>query len=248
MCHGSHAGCEVAVQVERQFHRLFQCLEKWEGIIGGHEPGHVFDTDTVSTHCLQFFSLGDVVVQVVYIATHTGLSHRIADASLEVLAGFFYAFDNGFKIAVIIQGIKGPEYIHAVSSCPLHKGLGNIICIIAVSHKVLGAEQHGKRGFGGIFFKCPDPFPGIFIQKAVHGVKSGATPGFKGPETNFIHQLGNRDHVLGSAPGGKEGLVAVTQGQIHNLDRVFGYWPVLVVIYLGVFYADVDVHCCLPVN
>ena len=61
-----------------------------------------------------------------------------------MLVGFFYAFDNGFEIAVIIQGVKGSEYIHAVGSSPINKGFGNIIGVIAVADKILGPGNMGR--------------------------------------------------------------------------------------------------------
>ena len=240
--HGRHAGGKMAVKVNGRFHVCLERLDKFVGIIGREQAGHVFHADTVGAHCLQGLGLINVIVDVVDIAAHARLCHGVTDAPLKMLARGLDGRHHGFEIPVVVQSIEGPEYVHAVCRRPFHERLGNVIGIIPVAHKVLTAKQHGKRRFLEIPLQRPDPLPWIFIQKAVHGIEGRAAPGFNGPEADLVHHFRNGNHILGSPPGGEQGLVSVTQGQIFNLDGVFRFWPVLAVVHLCHFNLGMVTH------
>jgi hypothetical protein len=123
------------------------------------------------------------------------------------------------------------------------KGVGHVVGIVAVAHQVLGAQQHGEGGLFEVALQGADPLPGIFVEKAVHGVEGGAAPGFHGPEPHLIHQFGHGDHVLGAAAGGEQALVAVAEAQIHDLHRIFRFRPVNIVIHAGHLDLIVITHC-----
>jgi len=201
--HGRHTGCKMTVQMNGGLDRCFEGLDDFIGIIRGNQAGHVLDTDAVGSHCLQVFGLLNIIFEIVNLTTHTGLCHGVADTPLKMFAAFLYHGNNGFKITIIVQGIKCPEDIHTVCSGPLHKGPGQIIRIISISHQILGPQQHGERCFLHVAFQGADSFPGILIQKAVHGIKGCPTPGFNSPESHFVHHLGHRNHVFGSSASGK---------------------------------------------
>ena len=57
-------------------------------------------------------------------------------------AAFLDHRHNGFKVTIVIQGIKGSENIHAVVRRLFNKKFGHIIGIISVPHKVLAPQQH----------------------------------------------------------------------------------------------------------
>jgi len=143
--------------------RGLESLDDFIGIIGGDQAGHVFDTDAVGAHCLQVFGFLNIIVYIIDFTTHTGFCHGVADTPLKMFAAFFYHGDDCFKVAVIVQGIKGPEDIHTVGGGPLHESPGQIVCIIPISHQVLGPQQHGKRGFLHIAFQGANSLPGILI-------------------------------------------------------------------------------------
>ena len=221
---------------------VLQGLDDRIGVIGGDQAGHVLDADTVGTHGFELFGLVDVVVQVVDLAAQSRFGHGVADAALEVLAVLLDLGNDGLEVAVVVQGVEGPEDVHAVFAGALHEGLGHVIGVVAVAHQVLGPQQHGKGGLFEVAFQGADAFPGIFVQKAVHGVEGGAAPGFDGPEAHLVHQFGHRDHVLGAPAGGKQALVTVTQAQIHDLHRVFRLGPLHIVVHLGHFDLIVITH------
>ena len=127
--------------------RLLQGLDQLIGIIGRDQTGHVLDADAVRAHGLQVLGLVDVVVEVVDLAAHARFGHGVADAALKMLAAGLDGRHHGFKVAVVVQGVEGPEDIHAVGRRALHEGLGHIVGVVAVAHQVLAAQQHGETGF-----------------------------------------------------------------------------------------------------
>ena len=92
----------MAVQMNGYVGGLFKGCNKIESIVGCEEAGHIFNADTVCSHCSQFFCLGGVVVQSIDFSAHSRFCHGVTDAALEMFPGFFYTFDDSFKIAVII--------------------------------------------------------------------------------------------------------------------------------------------------
>ena len=124
------------------------------------------------------------------------------------------------KIPEIIERIKNPEHIHAGLAGLIHKKSGHVVCVVAITHKVLAPEQHGKRGFLDVFLQSPDAVKGVLAQKPVHGIKGGATPHFHGPEPHTVHFFSYGQHVLGSHPGRQQRLVSIPKRIILNFDRV----------------------------
>ncbi len=142
MAHGRHARCEMTVQVDRRFDILLQGLDNGIGVIGRYQPGHILDTDAVGAHGLEVFGLVDIIVDVINLSAHPRFGHGITDTALKVFAALLDDRNHRFKIAVVIEGIKGPENIHPVSGGPVDKGPGNIIGVVPVPHQVLRPEQH----------------------------------------------------------------------------------------------------------
>ena len=242
VAHGRHARSEVAVQVDGQLDRRFEGLDHGIGVVGGDQAGHVLDADGVGAHGLQVLGLVDIVVQVVDLAAQTRFGHGVADAALEVLAVLLDLGHHGLEIAVVVEGVEGAEDVHAVFAGAVHEGVGHVVGVVAVAHQVLGPQQHGEGGLLEVALQGADALPGIFVEKAVHGVEGGAAPGLHGPEAHLVHQFGHRDHVLGAPAGGEQALVAVAQAQIHDLHRVFRLGPLHIVVHLGHFDLIVVTH------
>jgi hypothetical protein len=224
-------------------HVLFERLDDCIGIVRGDETGHVLDADTVGAHGFQVFALVDIVIQVIHLAAQARFGHGVADAALEVLAVLLDLGHDGLEVAVVVEGVEGAEDVHAVFTGAVHEGVGHVVGVVAVAHQVLGPQQHGEGGLLEIAFQGADAFPGIFVEKAVHGVEGGAAPGLDGPEAHLVHQFGHRDHVFGAAAGGKQALVAVAQAQIHYFHRIFRLRPVHIVIHVGHLDLIVVTHC-----
>ncbi|VTR68666.1 hypothetical protein DESC_720044 [Desulfosarcina cetonica] len=242
MTHGAHAGSKVAVQVNGCLDRGLEGLDQIIGVVGGDQAGHVLDADAVGAHGLQFLGLIDIIVQIVHFAAQARFGHGVADAALKVLAVRLDLGNDGLEIAVVVEGVEGPKDIHAVLAGTIHERIGHVIGVVAIAHQVLGAQQHGERGFLEVALQGADAFPGILVEKTVHGVEGGTPPGFHGPVAHLVHQLGHGDHVLGAPAGGKEALVAVAEAQIHDLHRVFRRRPVHIVVHCGHFDLIVITH------
>ena len=150
----------------------------------------------------------------------------------------FILFDylySSLKIPEIIKSIEHTKNIDPVIASSLNECFHNVIGIIAVTYNILTPEQHRERSFLNIFFKCSDPFPGIFIQESVHCIKSSSTPYFHGIESNFIHPLSHWQHVFCPATGSKNTLMSIAETKILYLDRVFCFWPIWIIIHLRHF-------------
>ena len=236
----------MAVQMDRNRHRCFQRLDHLIHIVRRDHAGHVLDTDRVGTHVDQFLGLADVVIEAVNIAAHAWLGHRVAHATLEMLAALLDLPDDRFEVAIVVQRIEGTEDIHAVFSGAVNEGGSHVVGVVAVAHQILGTQQHGKRRLLGIALERTQTLPRIFVQETVHGVERGTTPGFQRPETDFIHHFGNRDHVLGTPTRCEQGLVSIAQGKIHDLHRIGGFWTVAGVIHCGHYY--VITHFLAPLR
>ena len=142
----------MTVQMYRGLDRCFKSLDNGIRIIRGYQTGHILNTDTVCAHGLQVLALLDIILQVIYFSAHARLGHGIADTALKMFTALLDDRYHRLEITIIVQGIKGPENIHAVGGGPVHKGPGHIIGIIAVSYQVLRSKQHGKRSFFHIPF------------------------------------------------------------------------------------------------
>ena len=242
MRHRRHAGGKVAVQMNRRFHGRLQRLDDRIRVIRSDQAGHIFDADAVRSHSLKLFCLFHIIFKVINFAAQPRFGQGVADTALEMLAAFLDHRNDSLKIAVVVQRIKCPEDIQTVCRGSLHKGAGKVIRIVPVSDQVLCPEKHGKRGFRGISLQCPESFPGILIQKAVHGVKGCTAPCFQCPEADFVHHFGHRNHILGPSPCGKKRLMSVTKGQVFYFDRVCRLWPVVAVVHARHFYLVVITH------
>ncbi len=153
----------MAVQVNRRFDGRLQRFDQIIGIIWRQQAGHVFDANAVRSHLFKIFGLVDVIVDVVNLSAHSRLGHGIANAALEMFAVFFDYRHHGFKVAVIIEGIKCSEYVHPILTGSFNKGLGDIIGIVAIAHQVLSPQQHRKRCLFDVTLQGTNAFPGVFI-------------------------------------------------------------------------------------
>ena len=241
MAHGSHARGEMAVQVNRSFAHFLDRLDNGVGVVGSDQTGHVLDTDGVGAHGVQSLGAVHVVLQIIDIPAKTRLGQGVADAALEVLAGLLDAFDNGLEVAIVVEGVEGTEDVHTVLGSALNKGQSGIVGIVAVADQVLGAQQHGERGLLDVALQGAQALPRVLVEEAVHGVEGGAAPSLQGPEADFVHHLGYRDHVLGAATGSKQGLVPIAEAKVHHLDRILCFGPVAGILHGGHFH--LVAHC-----
>jgi hypothetical protein len=64
-------------------------------------------------------------------------------------------------------------------------------------------------GFLASLFQLAQAHPRVFTEKADAGIKGGAAPAFQRPVANVVERGANRQHVIKSQAGGKQGLVGV---------------------------------------
>jgi hypothetical protein len=222
---------------------LFERLDDGIGIVRGDQTGHVLDADTVGAHGLQVFGLVDIVIQVVHLAAQARFGHGVADAALEVLAVLLDLGHDGLEVAVVVEGVEGAEDVHAVFAGAVHEGVGHVVGVVAVAHQVLGPQQHGKGGLLEIAFQGADAFPGIFVEKAVHGVEGGAAPGLHGPEAHLIHH--SATGIMSSVRPRVANRLWWPSRRLRSIDfhRIFRLRPVHIVIHVGHLDLIVVTHC-----
>jgi len=215
-----HAGGEMAVKVNGNLDVGFQGFDQVVGIVRGDESGHVLDTDGVSAHVLELLGLLDIIIKVVHRATHAAQGQGVADGALEVLAELLDGFEHRFKIAEIVQRIKGPEHINPIDCSTLDEGLREIVRVIPVAYTILPTEQHHHGGLGQELLEFADAHPRVFVQEAMHGVEGCSPPNLHRPIPHLVHLLGDGQEVLASAAGGEKRLMTITHGQVTNFNRI----------------------------
>jgi len=135
-----------------------------------------------------------------------------------VFAGLLHRAHRRFQITRIVQGIEHTEDIDARARSQIDKGLDHVVGVVPVTEQVLTTQKHLLTGMRHCGLELAQAFPRIFVQEADTGIECGATPRFKGPEPDPVHAAGDWKHVCRLHSGGKEGLVAVPQGQVGYLD------------------------------
>ena len=218
--HGSHARCVVGMQLYRYLQLPLEGLDKRVGVLGSHQAGHVLDTQAVRPHLLKGDRLLDEVVQVVNIPAHPGLNEGIAQAELGMFAAFLDGHQGCFKVALVVQGVKYAEDVHAGFGGVMDKGGDDIISVVAVADQVLPPQQHLKGGVRRQLLYFAQPLPGVFVQKTGGYVKGGPAPDLQGIKTGLVHLRRYGQHVLGAHAGGQQGLMPVAQGDIGYLEPV----------------------------
>ena len=112
-----------------------------------------------------------------------------------MFTGFFSSFCSTFKIAGIITCIKNTENVDTVLCGTFNKLVYNIICIVAVTKKVLTAQQHHNLCIWHSCMKLTQTFPWIFVQEADTAVISCSAPCFCCKISNFVNFRSDWKHV-----------------------------------------------------
>lgn len=58
------------------------------------------------------------------------------------------------------------------------------------------------------------------VKETQAGVKCGATPSLNGPIANLVHLGKDGQHIANLHTGGPEGLLTVTDGGVHDVQRL----------------------------
>ena len=184
--HGGHPAGVVGMEVNGDLDHLLEFGDELGDVEGCHDPGHVFETERVGAHGLDFFGFGKVVLEVEHLAAHPSVRQRVADGPLEVLPIGFDPLHHGLKVTEVVDCVKNSEDIHPRFRSLVHEKTSHIIGIVPVAHQVLTPEEHGERGFLDVLLQGLDSLKGVFPQKAVQLASGGRTvqPGWDG-ETAF---------------------------------------------------------------
>ena len=202
------------MKIDGKRSRGLECADQLLGFIGNEEACHILDADGVGAHVLDI--LGNVHPVLLVISGTDG----VGQSDLGVAALFLAGFDRSLKVAKIVQAVKDTDDVDAVGNGFLHEILDNIVCIVAVSQKVLATEQHLKFSLLKAGFKLAKSLPRIFLEEAEAGIKSRAAPALNSVVADLVHLVDDGQHNLSGHTGRDQGLVRVTQDGLCDLDRL----------------------------
>jgi hypothetical protein len=168
------------------------------------QAGHVLDADRVAAHVLELFGHVDPEVDVVHRA------QRIGQRTLGVLADGDGGLDRGFDIAHIVHRVEDAEHVHAVVGAARDELFDHVVGVVAVTERVLAAQQHLHRRVRHRRLELAQSLPGIFAEVANAGVEGGAAPGFERPEADLVEFFRDRQHVFDAHPRRQQRLGGIT--------------------------------------
>ncbi len=194
--HRSHPRRVVGVHVHENIGiGLLEGAHQLVGVVGIEKPGHVFDADALDPHLHQ----PSGILQERGYAVHGTLG--VADGPLRPLAVGQHRGDGLRHVAWVVEGIEHPEHVDACLRRQPHELPQHIVGVVAVAHHVLAAKEHLQPRVGHGGFECTHPLPGIFVEKAHHGVERSSTPHLERPVARPVELLGYGQHVFGTHAG-----------------------------------------------
>ena len=116
---------------------------------------------------------------------------READGSRGVSSVSESLVNRRLDVSYIVERVEYSDYINAVFNALFDKKTHHIVGIVLVTEKILASQKHLELRIGAGFPDFAEPFPGIFVEIAEAGVKSGAAPAFQGIVTGLVKSLEN---------------------------------------------------------
>ena len=120
----------------------------------------------------------------------------------------------------VVQRVENAENVDPDRACPVDECPGDVVGVVAIPHEVLTSQEHRKGCLFDVAFENAGPFPGILAQETVHRVKGRPAPHLHGPEPDLVHCLGDGDHVLRRHPRCIDGLVAIPERVVLDLEGI----------------------------
>ena len=155
--HGSHAGCIMAVELNRNLHSLFQRLDQLCCRIRKQKTCHILDTDRVRSHFLNLFCNISPILKRIRVA------NRVRQRHLRMSFFLIGCLYRCLQVAQIVHTVKNTDNIDAVGNRLLHKILYHIVSIRTVSENILSAEQHLQLCIFHLITDLSQSVPWIFF-------------------------------------------------------------------------------------
>ena len=214
--HVAGAGGVVGVEVNGHGHGFLEPLDEGIGIQRQEEIGHVLDADDVRTHLLQLLGQLDEVRLVV------DGGDGVAHGSFHHAAVLFGGADGLLQVAHVVEGVEDADDVDAVFNGLAAEGIHHVVGVVLVAQDILSPEEHLKLGVGQSLAQCPQPLPGVLVQKAHARVEGGAAPALQGPVADGVQDLAGREHILQSHAGGRLRLVGVPEDGVCDIQGFVG--------------------------
>ena len=200
----------MGMQMYGHAHLLLDALYQRIRIIGQQKVGHILNADIVRAHLLHLAGQIHKIIQRVHGAG------SIAYGAFGNAAVFLAGFDRLLQIAQIVQRVKYPDNVYAVLYGLFNKHVYNVVRVMLITQNILSPEKHLQLGVGHCLFKRAQAVPGILVQKAQAGVKSSASPAFKGIISHAVQHGRGGQHLVQAHARSRLGLVRVPQYSIGN--------------------------------
>ena len=171
------------MQLNGNVHCLFQRLNQIIGAVRGQQTGHILNADRVCTCVLQLLRVMTVVFRVKH---RTG---GVRNCSLYMTAVFLGCVNGSLQITHVVECVKNTQNINTVINTLLYKVIHQLVGIMPIAQHILPAEEHLQLRIGALFADQAQSVPGILIQKAQAGVKSGTAPALQRMITDLVHLL-----------------------------------------------------------
>ncbi|MBT9159987.1 MAG: hypothetical protein DDT26_01260 [Dehalococcoidia bacterium] len=141
------------------------------------------------------------------------------------LAVLLDGFRGTLVVALVIHRIEDAKDIDAYLYGLFHKGVHQVIRVVAISNQILTSQEHRQRRVRHEPLQGARSLPRVFTQETVGHIECGATPDLHAVETALIHFLGHPFHIRGAHARRQGGLMAIAKGSIAYLNRILRSWP-----------------------
>lgn len=126
----------------------------------------------------------------------------------------------------VVEGIKHPEDIQSILHRLLAEVVNRVVGVASVPNAVSTSNKSLQGDIRDKLPQRPQPLPRVLVQEPHSDVERSTTPALEGVRVSERVRglFGDVDHVDGSQTSGKEGLVRVTPGGVHDKHtRVLAY-------------------------
>lgn len=181
------------------------------------DTSHILDTQNIDVKLDQLVNQVNVVFEVVLLV---GVQHvsRNAHSTLGNTTSLLNSLDTDLELVDIVQGIENTEDINTVLLGLLNKVFNSIVGERRVSNAVGTTEKHLERNVRNKLSHLAETVPGVLVEESHGDVKGSTTPALQTVEVGqgVAGLLGNAEKVNSSDTSGKQRLVSISPGGVHE--------------------------------
>lgn len=208
----------VSVNVDREVRVLFtDGTDKKGGGVRLEDTGHILDAENVDVELDKLFDKVEVVLEVVLLL---GVEHVTAEAdgTLDNTTSLVNGLDTDLELVNVVQSIENTEDVNTVLLGLIDKVINGIVWKRRVGNTVGTTEKHLERNVGNKLAHAAETVPRILVEETHSNVKSSTAPALQTEKVGegMAGLLGNVEQINSTDTGGKERLMGITPGSIHE--------------------------------